>query len=305
VDGFGADADAVRITFQRKIFVASAGHEFGVDAELLGPVARDAAANGEDAHFFCGHHGVGEFFEVLEGIEAEERAVVALAAVFVEGEVEAEFGIGEGGDEDGDVSFVGGAENAAAGGVLGEIFADFAMEFPTADYFFGIPRFENAVDDFLDVIEIGFWLERIVDAVIAGEEEFVVVHFGGIVAEVGKAGGFDKAVGHERTGRDDGFDYSGFDEIAEDEAHFSYGEGAGEGHDDEAVFVAGHGFKDVGGIANLAGGVGGVAHGADEIVDGFNFGEVERKDGAEFVLDGVVKDAPGNGFFWLFGHRLS
>jgi len=61
--------------------------------------------------------------------------------------------------------------------VLGEIFADAAVKFPTADDFLGIPTFENGVDDFLDMIEIGFRLERIVDAVVAGEEEFVVAPF--------------------------------------------------------------------------------------------------------------------------------
>jgi len=103
---------------------------------------------------------------------------------------------------------------------------------------------------------------------------------------MGEAGGFDEAVGHESAGGDDGFDDAGFDEIAEDETHFADSESASEGHDDEAVFVAGHGFQDVGGIADLASGVGGVGHGADEVVDGVDFGEVERKDGAELVLDG-------------------
>jgi hypothetical protein len=305
VDGFGTDADAVVIAFERKFFIAAARHEFGVDAELLGPVARDTAADGKDAHFFGGEHGVGEFFEVLEGIEAEDGAAIALAAVFVEGEVEAKFGIGKSGDEDGNVAFEGGAENAAAVGVFVEKFANAMVEFPTADDFFGVPFFEDGVDNFLDVVEIGFGFERIVDAVVAGAEEFVVVHFGGIVAEVGEASGFDEAVSHEGAGGDDGFDDAGFDEVAEDEAHFADGESAGEGHDDEAVFVASHGFKDVGGVADLASGVGGVAHGADEVVDGFNFGEIEGKDGAEFIFDGVVKDAPGDGFTWLFGHRLS
>jgi len=305
VDGLRADANAVVIALEGKFFVAAAGHKFGVDAELLGPVARDASADGEDTHFFGGEHGVGEFFKILEGIETEERATIALASVFVQSEVEAQFGIGKGGNEDGDVTLEGGAENATTVGVFVEIFADFAMQLPTADDFFGVPFFENGVDDFLDVIEIAFGLEGIVDAVVAGEEKFVVVHFGGIVAEVGEAGGFDEAVSHESAGGDNGFDNAGFDEIAENETHFADSEGAGECHDDEAVFVAGHGFEDVGGVTDLAGGVRGVTHGADEIVDGFNFGEIERKDGTELVFDGIVKDAPGNGFTWLFGHRLS
>src|SRR5690349_16685994 len=46
VDGFGTDADAVGVTLEGKIFVAAAGHEFSVDAKLLGPVAGNAATNG-------------------------------------------------------------------------------------------------------------------------------------------------------------------------------------------------------------------------------------------------------------------
>ena len=52
------------------------------------------------------------------------------------------------------------------------------------------------------MIEIGFRLEGIVDAVVAGEEKFVVVHFGGIVAEVRATGGFDETVSHEGAGGD-------------------------------------------------------------------------------------------------------
>jgi len=122
---------------------------------------------------------------------------------------------------------------------------------------------------------------------------------------MGKAGGFDEAVGHERAGGDDGFDDAGLDEIAKDETHFADGESAGEGHDDEAVLVASHGFEDVGGIADLASGVSSVTHGADEFVDGFDFGEIEGEDGAELVLDGIVKDAAGDGFGGLLGHGIS
>lgn len=114
VDGFGADADAVTVAFEGKIFVAATSHEFGVDAELLGPVARDAATDGEDAHFLGGEHGGGKLFKIFEGIEAKRGTVVAFAGVLIEGEVQAEFGIGESGNEDGDIVFESGPENAAA-----------------------------------------------------------------------------------------------------------------------------------------------------------------------------------------------
>jgi hypothetical protein len=305
VNRLGADADAVVVALERKIFVAAAGHELGVDAELLGPVARNTTANGEDPHFLCGHHGVRESFEVFEGIETENRALFFLAGVLIEGEVEAEFGIGESRDKDGDVAFESGLEDAAALGIFCEEFADAPVKFPTADDFAGIPFVEDAIDDFFDVIEIGFGLEGVVDAVVAGEKEFLVVHFGGIVAEVRAARGFDEAVSHESAGGDDGFDDAGLDEVAEDEAHLADGESAGESHDDETILVAGHGLEDVGGVTDLAGSVGGVAHGADKIIDGFDFGEIERVNGAELVFDGIVENASGDGLAGVFGHRVS
>ena len=118
VNGLGTDANSVGITLQGNFFVTTAGHQFRINAELLGPVARNAAANGEDAHFFGGHHGVGEVFEILEGIEAEEGLAIALAAEFVESKIEAEFRIAEGGNENGNVVFICGFEDAAALGVF-------------------------------------------------------------------------------------------------------------------------------------------------------------------------------------------
>jgi len=119
------------------------------------------------------------------------------------------------------------------------------------------------------------------------------------------AGGFDEAVSHESAGRDDRFNDAGFDEIAEDESHFAYSESSGESHDDETVLVASHGFEDIGGVADLPGGVGGVAHSANEIVDGVTFGEIEGKDGAEFVFDRVVKNAACDCFIPMLRHRGS
>jgi hypothetical protein len=305
VDRFRTDANAVGVALEREFFVAAASHEFSVDTELLRPVAGDTPSNGEDSHFLSGHHDVGEGLEIFEGIEAEKRALVALARVFVQGEIETQFGVAEGRDEDRDVVLEGGAKDAAAPGGVVEKCPDAFVELPAADDFFGIPFFEDGVDNFLDVIEIGFGLEGIVDAIVASEEEFVVVHFRGIVTEMGTAGGFDKSMSHESAGGNDGFDDAGFNEITEDEAHFANSESTSKGHDDKTVLVASHGFKDIGGIANLAGRVGGVAHSADKIVDGFAFGEVERKDGAEFVFYGIVKNAARNCFAGMLHHRGS
>src|SRR5260370_4898693 len=67
VDGFGTDANAVGVALKRKFFVAATGHEFGIDAELLRPVAGNAATDGEDAHFFGVHPEFGKGLAVFEG----------------------------------------------------------------------------------------------------------------------------------------------------------------------------------------------------------------------------------------------
>jgi len=70
MDWLGADANAVVVTLEWDFFVAAAGQEFGVDAELLRPIARDAAADGQQAHFLRREHCGGVMFEIFEGIEA-------------------------------------------------------------------------------------------------------------------------------------------------------------------------------------------------------------------------------------------
>ena len=119
------------------------------------------------------------------------------------------------------------------------------------------------------------------------------------------AGGFDESVSHESAGGDDGFNDAGFDKIAEDESHFANSESSRESHDDKTVLVASHGFEDIGGVADLPGGVGGVAHCANEIVDGVTFGEIEGKDGAQFIFDRIVKNAARDCLIPMLRHRGS
>jgi predicted Zn-dependent protease len=73
----------------------------------------------------------------------------------------------------------------------------------------------------------------------------------------------------------------------------------------ERIEAGAGGFEDIGGVADLPGGVGGVAHSANEIIDGVTFGEIEGKDGAEFVFDRVVKNAARDCFIPMLRHRGS
>src|ERR1700694_4254962 len=98
--------------------------QLDVWAELLGPVARDAAADGEDSEA-----GVQEIFfskmvEVEEGIEADEFASLLGALAIVQGNVKSHLGVGEGRDVNRGALFIGRAQDAAAFGLLGEVLAN-------------------------------------------------------------------------------------------------------------------------------------------------------------------------------------
>src|SRR5277367_1347618 len=176
------------------------------------------------------------------------------------------------------------------------------MEFPATDNFVWIPVFQNAVHYFFHVIEIGLRLEGIVDAIVTGHKELVVVHLGGIVAEMRKTGGFDETVGHERAGGDDGLHDAALDEVAKYQSHFSDSECSGKSHNDETVFVARHGFENVCSITNLPGGVRGGTHCSHKFVDGSTFGKIKGEDGAQLVLDGIVQHTPSNCLLPFFRH---
>ena len=152
------------------------------------------------------------------------------------------------------------------------------------------------MDDFLDGVEIGFRFEGVVDAVVTGFEESAVVHFG-VVTEVGETGGFDQAVSHERTGGNNGADNSGFDQVAENQTHFGDGECAGKSQDHEAIFIAGHGFEDVGGIAYLAASESGLAHGANHSVHRARLGKIKRVNRLQVIGDRIVEDSAGSSLF--------
>src|SRR5215469_12964524 len=166
VNWFGTNAHPILVAFQRKLFIAAPGHEFSVHPELLGPITRNSAPNGENTHFLRRHHHMSEGFEVFEGIEAQYRALGLLPRVLIQREIEPKLGIGESGDKNRNIMFERGFEYAAALGVLCEEFTDALVELVTADHIRRIPLLENAVDDCFNMIEIGFGLERIIDAVV-------------------------------------------------------------------------------------------------------------------------------------------
>ncbi len=75
------------------------------------------------------------------------------------------------------------------------------------------------------------------------------------------------------------------------ESLLGYGHGAGEGHDHKTVFVARHGFQNVGGLAQLPAGKGGLGHGPHQVVDGMNFAQIERLQRDQPVCDWIVQMA--------------
>src|SRR5215472_5146625 len=64
------DAHPVIVAFQRKVLVASPREQLRVNAELLPPIARNAAAHGENPHALGLQHDGGKLLEIFEGVES-------------------------------------------------------------------------------------------------------------------------------------------------------------------------------------------------------------------------------------------
>ena len=78
------------------------------------------------------------------------------------------------------------------------------------------------IHHFFNVVEIYFGLKRVVNAIVPGVEQFLVVHLG-VVAKMRVTRGFDKPVRHERARGNDGFDHGRFNEVTKNESHLADG----------------------------------------------------------------------------------
>ena len=159
MDRLRANAHAIVVALQRKFLVAAPRKQFSVNAELLRPITRDAPTHRQYPHALRGQHGVGKPLEILEGIKTQQRALILLPGNLVQREVDSQLGIAECGDKDRDVALVSGFQYAPSRCILVQIFADAAMDFPTAGDVFRAPLVEDVVHHFLDVIKIHFGLE--------------------------------------------------------------------------------------------------------------------------------------------------
>src|SRR5271154_2441259 len=141
---------------------------------MLRPIAWDAPTDSENAHALGGEHSCGVMLEIEIGVKPQRRLVLFLAKAIEKREIDSELGIRKCGNENRHIVFDAGFQDAATLGVVREIFANRAIQLPTAKRLIGIPAFENVVDDFFDGVEIDFGLERIVDAIVAGKKKLVV-----------------------------------------------------------------------------------------------------------------------------------
>jgi hypothetical protein len=103
------------------------------------------------------------------------------------------------------------------------------------------------------------------------------------------AGGFDQAVSHQSSRRDDGIHNASIDQLSDDQPLLGHGHGAGQRHHDEGIFVQRHGFEHVGGFAQLAPGKGGLGHCPHQAVDRRNLAQVEWFEWDQPVFDGIMQ----------------
>ncbi len=178
--------------------------------------------------------------------------------------------------------------NAATLGIKLEVLTNGGIQLPGAQGLLRVPLAEDLFHHQFDMVKVRFGLHHVIDPVVARFVEFFVVH-ARVVAIMDLPGGFYQAVGHGTAGGDQGVDQATITEIADDQALLGHGHGAGKGHHNEAVAIAGHSFKHVHGFAKLAAGEGSISHGAHQIIHGFDLAQIEREDGRKFVAYRIMQ----------------
>ena len=108
--------------------------------------------------------------EVEKGIEAQRRLPFLFALALIEREIDAQLGIGERRNENGDIVFDAGFQNAAPLAWRARYSPMRRLIFQLLTTSSRVPSLEHVINDFFDRVEIYFWLERIVDAIVAGKK---------------------------------------------------------------------------------------------------------------------------------------
>ena len=80
-------------------------------------------------------------------------------------------------------------------------------------------------------------------------------------------------------------------EIGDDQALLGDRHGAGQSHDDETILVTGHCLQHIGGFSDLAASEGSFCHGAHQVVNRADLGEIERRKRNQLIADGVMQFA--------------
>src|SRR5208337_2397878 len=108
--------------------------------KLLRPVARNAAADGEDSEALLTEQGCGKALQVFERIEAESRLPLLVAFTVGQREIQPQLGIGERGNKYRDIFLVGRLQNAALSfGVLRQMRPNRAVQLIRAHRFVRVP----------------------------------------------------------------------------------------------------------------------------------------------------------------------
>src|SRR5437868_3710464 len=262
----GADADAVVIALQRNIFAHAAMPQLDKWAKLLGPVSGHASADSQNSQLFLAEQSRSEVFQIFERIEAQFMTARAFTHAVGQSDIQAQFGVRKSRHKHGHALFVSRPQNAAIFGVLREMLAYSMVELVGAEHFTRVPSLQYVEDYALDVIQIRFGLQGVIDPVVT-----LLVELGirdvGVIAEVGASSGFNQAMRHQRASRNDGIHDATIDQFGNHQALLGNGHRASKSHYDKAVFVARHGLQNIRGLAKLTPCKRGLRHGTHQVVN--------------------------------------
>ena len=266
-----------------------------VGAHLLGPVAGHAAADGEDAQTLAFSDPLREVLQVEEGVEAQGLPPGLAPQPVVDGEVEAQLRVREGGHVDGHLAPVGAAQHGPVAAQLFETPAQGAADGGARQHLARlVQRPQRVLEQALHVVQVLLQLDGVVDPVVALAEELLVAHLRAVL-EMEQARPLAEAVGHERAGADDRLHPAAIDHLADHQALLGDGHRARDGQHAEALGVAHHGLEHVGGLAQAPPSEGGAAHGAHQRVDSVRRLQVQGGEGLQAVFVAATVGVGGAG----------
>src|SRR5258708_40038860 len=139
MDRLRADAHSVMVALEFHVFAGAAHTQLAIRTELLRPVARHAAANGEYAQPGLLQEGLSKIVQIEERIVTELRLALASAHAVGKGHIQAQFGISERRHKNRNVPFKSRLQDSPPFGMTFQVLANGPVQLPRTPDLLPVP----------------------------------------------------------------------------------------------------------------------------------------------------------------------